>query len=216
MVHRCVLACATAALLASGRRVSLRAASLTAGKRRREKFDFLGGSVVQKQLAEGATKRRIGLIIPTGAPARQHSKILDAAGKEVGEVTSGGFSPCLQKNIAMGACCRSCATRVRSPCPSLRTRVCGDAAVQGGHVGEGGCARQGERGGGDQDAVHPDALLQGVESKLFAVDTNACVKSPSFVSALCSALRCCPSLSTVGPCARTTTCALPRPAAHSR
>lgn len=74
----------------------------TIGKRRREAFDFLGGSVIKAQLAEGATKRRVGLLIPTGAPARQHSKILDAAGAEVGEVTSGGFSPCLQKNIAMG------------------------------------------------------------------------------------------------------------------
>ena len=74
-----------------------------AGKRRREKFDFLGGAVVKQQLAEGATKRRVGLIVPAGAPARQHSKLLDAAGAEIGEVTSGGFSPCLQKNIAMGA-----------------------------------------------------------------------------------------------------------------
>jgi len=84
-------------------RLSARSPNAAAGKRRREKFDFLGGSVVQKQLAEGATKRRIGLIIPAGAPARQHSKIMDAAGAEVGEVTSGGFSPCLQKNIAIGA-----------------------------------------------------------------------------------------------------------------
>jgi glycine cleavage system aminomethyltransferase T len=82
--------------------------TLRAGKRRREAFDFLGGSVIKAQLAEGATKRRVGLLIPTGAPARQHSKILDAAGAEVGEVTSGGFSPCLQKNIAMGACGAKC------------------------------------------------------------------------------------------------------------
>ncbi len=103
---RCVAACV-------GRLTRLPAS----GKRRREKFDFLGGSVVQKQLADGATKRRIGLIVPAGAPARQHSKILDAAGKEVGEVTSGGFSPCLQKNIAMGACCRGALrVRARSPC----------------------------------------------------------------------------------------------------
>ena len=92
---------------------------IISGKRRREKFDFLGGSVVQKQLAEGATKRRIGLIIPAGAPARQHSKILDAAGKEVGEVTSGGFSPCLQKNIAMGACCGRYSTCSHSHCAPL-------------------------------------------------------------------------------------------------
>ena len=37
-----------------------------------------------------------------GAPARQHSKILDMDGKEVGEISSGGFSPVLGKNIAMG------------------------------------------------------------------------------------------------------------------
>ena len=133
---------------------------LAPGKRRREKFDFLGGSVVQKQLAEGATKRRIGLIIPAGAPARQHSKILDAAGKEVGEVTSGGFSPCLQKNIAMGACHRCCAPRVRSDCASRHhARVCVDSAVQGGHAGQGGGARQGERGGGHQDAFRSHSLL---------------------------------------------------------
>ncbi len=59
--------------------------------------------MIKQQLAEGAAKRRVGLIVSTGAPARQHSKILDASGAEVGEVTSGGFSPCLQKNIAMGA-----------------------------------------------------------------------------------------------------------------
>ena len=75
--------------------------------------------MVQKQLADGATKRRIGLIVPACAPARQHSKILDSAGKEVGEVTSGGFSPCLQKNIAMGACCRRFTTRAHSHCAFL-------------------------------------------------------------------------------------------------
>ena len=133
----------------------------SSGKRRREKFDFLGGSVVQKQLAEGATKRRIGLIIPAGAPARQHSKILDAAGKEVGEVTSGGFSPCLQKNIAMGACCRRCVppSRARSDRAPRHARVCVDSAVQGGHAGQGGGARQGERGGGHQDAFRSHSLL---------------------------------------------------------
>lgn len=74
----------------------------TVAKRRRERFDFLGGAVIKKQLAEGAARRRVGLLIPTGAPARQHAKLLSPDGKEVGEVTSGGFSPCLGKNIAMG------------------------------------------------------------------------------------------------------------------
>ena len=57
--------------------------------------------MIQKQLAEGVTRRRVGFI-SAGAPARQHSEILAADGKVIGEVTSGGFSPCLKKNIAMG------------------------------------------------------------------------------------------------------------------
>lgn len=74
----------------------------TVAKRRRERFDFLGGDVIRRQLADGAPRRRVGLVVPQGAPARQHAKLLSADGAAVGEVTSGGFSPNLGKNIAMG------------------------------------------------------------------------------------------------------------------
>ncbi len=40
--------------------------------------------------------------ITTGAPARAHSEIKSMDGQVIGEITSGGFSPCLKKNIAMG------------------------------------------------------------------------------------------------------------------
>lgn len=73
----------------------------TVGKRRREKFDFLGGEVIKKQLAEGVRRRRVGFI-SKGAPARQHSTITTKDGTEIGEITSGAFSPCLKANIAMG------------------------------------------------------------------------------------------------------------------
>ncbi|KXZ44287.1 hypothetical protein GPECTOR_70g518 [Gonium pectorale] len=73
----------------------------TIGKRRREAFDFLGGQVIKKQLAEGVSKRRVGFV-SSGAPARQHSVVSTPDGKVVGEITSGAFSPCLKKNIAMG------------------------------------------------------------------------------------------------------------------
>ena len=73
----------------------------TIGKRRRSEGGFLGSDVILKQLADGPTKRRIGLV-SVGAPARSHVKILNDAGEEIGEVTSGGFSPCLKKNISMG------------------------------------------------------------------------------------------------------------------
>mmetsp|Transcript_6112 Transcript_6112/g.9551 ORF Transcript_6112/g.9551 Transcript_6112/m.9551 type:complete len:83 (+) Transcript_6112:60-308(+) len=37
------------------------------------------------------------------APAREHTEIYDATGETlIGEVTSGTFSPCLKKPIAMG------------------------------------------------------------------------------------------------------------------
>lgn len=73
----------------------------TVGKRRREAFDFLGGEVVKQQIADGVSVRRVGFV-SAGAPARQHSEIITPDGKAIGEITSGAFSPCLKKNIAMG------------------------------------------------------------------------------------------------------------------
>ncbi|CAI9783925.1 unnamed protein product [Fraxinus pennsylvanica] len=43
-----------------------------------------------------------GLTWAIGPPPRSHSEIQDEKGQNIGEVTSGGFSPCLKKNIAMG------------------------------------------------------------------------------------------------------------------
>lgn len=71
------------------------------GKRRRAEGGFLGADVILKQLADGPPVRRVGFF-STGPPARSHSQIQDASGNNIGEVTSGGFSPCLKKNIAMG------------------------------------------------------------------------------------------------------------------
>ncbi|KAK1280914.1 hypothetical protein QJS04_geneDACA018270 [Acorus gramineus] len=71
------------------------------GKRRRAEGGFLGTDVILKQLVEGPSIRRVGLF-SSGPPPRSHSEILDASRDHIGEVTSGGFSPCLKKNIAMG------------------------------------------------------------------------------------------------------------------
>lgn len=71
------------------------------GKRRRAEGGFLGAEVIIKQLQEGPTARRVGFF-STGPPPRSHSEIFSSAGEKIGEVTSGGFSPCLKKNIAMG------------------------------------------------------------------------------------------------------------------
>lgn len=73
----------------------------TISKKRRETFDFLGGEMIKQQLKDGVPRRRVGFV-SSGAPARQHSEILTADGKKVGEITSGAYSPCLKKNVAMG------------------------------------------------------------------------------------------------------------------
>lgn len=73
----------------------------TIPKARRAECAFTGGEVIKQQLANGVSVRRVGFVT-TGAPARQHSMIKSLEGEEIGEITSGGFSPCLKKNIAMG------------------------------------------------------------------------------------------------------------------
>nr|P93256.1 RecName: Full=Aminomethyltransferase, mitochondrial; AltName: Full=Glycine cleavage system T protein; Short=GCVT; Flags: Precursor [Mesembryanthemum crystallinum]AAB38502.1 aminomethyltransferase precursor [Mesembryanthemum crystallinum] len=71
------------------------------GKRRRAEGGFLGAEVILKQIADGPPQRRVGFI-SSGPPARGHSEIQNEKGESIGEITSGGFSPCLKKNIAMG------------------------------------------------------------------------------------------------------------------
>ncbi|MCF8482332.1 MAG: glycine cleavage system aminomethyltransferase GcvT [Rhodospirillum sp.] len=72
------------------------------GKRRREDGGFPGAAVIQKQLAEGAPRLRVGLKPEGRAPVRAHAEIQDLDGKAVGEVTSGGFGPSLEGPMAMG------------------------------------------------------------------------------------------------------------------
>lgn len=69
-------------------------------KRRREQANFLGASTILKQLKEGVTRKRVGLTVHAGAPAREGAEVQDEAGAVIGVVTSGGYSPCLKKGIA--------------------------------------------------------------------------------------------------------------------
>ncbi len=71
-------------------------------KRRREEGGFAGADVVQKAFREGVTRKRVGLLPEGRAPAREGSIITNAAGLEIGRVTSGGFGPTLGAPLAMG------------------------------------------------------------------------------------------------------------------
>ena len=70
--------------------------------KRREARDFPGAARIAKELAEGAPRKRVGLTVLEGAPAREGAEIADESGAVVGVVTSGGFSPSLSSPIAMG------------------------------------------------------------------------------------------------------------------
>lgn len=74
----------------------------TIGKRRRKEGGFLGDEVILKHINEGITRRRMGFVMPKGAPARGGETIVNEDGNGVGKVTSGSFSPSLGMAIGMG------------------------------------------------------------------------------------------------------------------
>jgi aminomethyltransferase len=72
------------------------------GKRRRAEGGFPGYARIRDELANGPSRKRVGLVLEGRQPAREGAEIATPAGDIVGRVTSGGFAPTLQKPIAMG------------------------------------------------------------------------------------------------------------------
>ena len=72
------------------------------GKRRRTEGGFPGDAIVQQQIADGVTRRRVGIKPEGRAPMREHTKLFDSEGTPIGEVTSGGFGPSVGGPVAMG------------------------------------------------------------------------------------------------------------------
>jgi aminomethyltransferase len=71
-------------------------------KRRRAEGGFPGALRILAELENGAPQKRVGFEVEGRQPVREGALILDAEGNEVGKITSGGFSPSLQRPIAMG------------------------------------------------------------------------------------------------------------------
>ena len=72
------------------------------GKRRRADGGFPGASRIVGEIDQGPVQRRIGLNVEGRQPVREGALILDDEGNEIGRITSGTFSPSLQRPIAMG------------------------------------------------------------------------------------------------------------------
>ncbi len=71
-------------------------------KRRRVEGGFPGWARIARELEEGPTRIRVGLLIGGRQPAREGAEIATKDGTIVGRVTSGGFGPTVEGPIAMG------------------------------------------------------------------------------------------------------------------
>ena len=66
-----------------------------------DKTHFRGQSALQEQKRNGLTRRLAGLEMGDRGIPRAHYPVLDADGAQIGNVTSGGFSPTLGRGIAL-------------------------------------------------------------------------------------------------------------------
>jgi len=71
-------------------------------KRRRSEGGFPGYMRILAELQNGAPQKRVGFEVDGRQPVREGARVLDGEGNEIGRITSGGFSPSLQRPIAMG------------------------------------------------------------------------------------------------------------------
>ena len=62
---------------------------------------FLGADTILQQIADGASRKRVGLQISGRAPLREGVELVNADGDVIGQITSGGFGPSLGGPVAM-------------------------------------------------------------------------------------------------------------------
>jgi len=71
-------------------------------KRRRTEKNFAGADVIMRQLEQGTSRLRVGIRPEGKAPMREGTELVDADGKKIGVITSGGFGPSCDAPVAMG------------------------------------------------------------------------------------------------------------------
>lgn len=63
---------------------------------------YLGAEVIMRQLADGVSRKRVGLLVKDRMPVREGAELVDADGRAIGKVTSGSFGPTVGGPVAMG------------------------------------------------------------------------------------------------------------------
>lgn len=62
---------------------------------------YPGADVIDAQLAQGVSRKRVGLISTERMPVREGAQVVDAAGTAIGRVTSGSLGPSIQQPVAL-------------------------------------------------------------------------------------------------------------------
>ena len=62
---------------------------------------YPGASVIDTQLAQGASRKRVGLIGSERVPVREGAQLVDANGAVIGQVTSGSLGPSVNQPVAL-------------------------------------------------------------------------------------------------------------------
>jgi aminomethyltransferase len=70
-------------------------------KSRREAANFNGATRILNEIENGTDMKRVGLLPDGRAPIREGVELVNNDGENIGFVTSGTYSPCLEKPIAM-------------------------------------------------------------------------------------------------------------------
>ena len=82
----------------------------------KDERQFMGREALEAQKSQGIERKLVGLVLEGRGVMRAHQKVITSAGE--GETTSGGFSPTLQKAIALArvpaAAENSCEVEIRS------------------------------------------------------------------------------------------------------
>lgn len=71
---------------------------------------FVGADALRAAIAQGATRKRVGLKAEGRQPVRAGTPLFDTAGEPAGTVTSGGFGPSAGHPVAMGYVAAASAT----------------------------------------------------------------------------------------------------------
>lgn len=68
----------------------------------KENKDFIGANIIRPQMETGTARKRVGVKLLNKGVAREGTPLRDENGREIGKLTSGGFSPSLKISIGQG------------------------------------------------------------------------------------------------------------------